>query len=203
MKVRDFIKLDADIDVYDDMFDELGIAFCGSMQLTDAGKEKFAEVLDYDINYLSLKDSVATIHIDDADEKVWKRRIKKAREFFYAIAGYCNADDYDKWFISPGYGQYAINPDANVVMCVYCDTTPWFTEEEMNRDNLCDLSFPRELVRQYYESKKQEFDEGTAHELHIPVEDATFEQWLNDVCTADDTDGLYEFCKARGFIAVP
>lgn len=35
MKVRDFIKQSIDVDVYDDVCEELAIAFCGPMELTD------------------------------------------------------------------------------------------------------------------------------------------------------------------------
>ena len=69
------------------------------MGLTEEGAEHFAEVLDYDIMIDTSGDfSTATIHVDDDDDKTWKRRLKKAKEFFYSAAGYCDADDYDKWF---------------------------------------------------------------------------------------------------------
>lgn len=97
VKVRDFLKNEIDIDVYDDVTEELGIAFCGPMELTDEGAEKFAEVLDYDIRFA--RDlSCAIVHVDDDNEKVWKRKLKKASELFYSLAGYCDADDYDRWF---------------------------------------------------------------------------------------------------------
>ena len=100
MKVRDFINLEEDIDVYDDVCEELGICFCGPMGLTEEGAERFAEVMDYDIEIdLSGRFATAVVHVDDDDDKTWKRRLKKAKEFFYSAAGYCDADDYDKWFV--------------------------------------------------------------------------------------------------------
>ena len=99
MKVRDFIKEDFDIDVYDDVCESLAIAFVGPMALTPAGEKKFSEVLDYDVELHGALDS-ATVCVDSVDDKTWKRRLRKAKEFFEAAAGYCAADDYDRWFSS-------------------------------------------------------------------------------------------------------
>ena len=95
MKVRDFIKMETDIDVYDDVTEELGIAFCGPCYLSEAGKNRFAEVLDYDI---VIQDDCAVVCIDDTEDKVWKHKLKVAKDFFESAAGYCDADDYDRWF---------------------------------------------------------------------------------------------------------
>ena len=85
VKVRDLIAQSIDIDVYDDVTEELGIAFCGPMELTDEGAEKFADVLDYDISLMREDDNIgnlicAIVHVDDDNEKVWKRKLKKASE---------------------------------------------------------------------------------------------------------------------------
>lgn len=99
MKVRDFIEQEICVDVYDDVCEELGIAFDGPRVLTDAGCKKFAEVLDYDIKlHDNGYSTVALVHVDDESEKVWTHKLRKAKEFFEAMAGYCAADDYDKWF---------------------------------------------------------------------------------------------------------
>lgn len=99
MKVRDLIEMEIDIDVYDDVCDDIGIAFCGPLVLTEQGKEKFADVLDYPVKLHDCNGTLmAQVRIDDDDEKVWSKRLRKAKEFFYAAAGYCAADDYDKWF---------------------------------------------------------------------------------------------------------
>lgn len=99
MKVRDLIEQEIDVDVYDDVCDEIGIAFCGPIYLTEQGKEKFSEVLDYEVKLHTVNGyENAQVKIDDDDEKVWKRRLKKAKEFFWAAAGYCPADDWDQWF---------------------------------------------------------------------------------------------------------
>lgn len=99
MKVRDLIEQEINIDVYDDVCEELGIAFCGPLKLTDLGRKKFAPVLEYEARlHYNGCDTVCIIGVDDPDERTWMRRLRKAKEFFEAAAGYCAADDYDKWF---------------------------------------------------------------------------------------------------------
>ena len=94
MTVQELIAQEIDIDCYDDVCEELAIAFCGPMKLTEAGLERFAEVLTYPV---TLTNDCAIIHIDD-EEGVWQKKLRKAKKFFYALAGYCSCDDYDNWF---------------------------------------------------------------------------------------------------------
>ena len=99
MKVRDLLPMEIDIDVYDNVCDDIGIAFCGPMEVTKDGVKKFSEPLGYSVTLKNYGgDVVAIVDVDDADEKVWKRKLRKAKELFYSLAGYCDADDYDKWF---------------------------------------------------------------------------------------------------------
>lgn len=101
MKVREFITQEIDIDVYDDVCEELGIAFCGPMELTAEGEKHFAEALEYDIEIVNEGWSAwqnALVHVDDPDEKVWKRKLRKAKEFFESMAGLCTVDEWNKWF---------------------------------------------------------------------------------------------------------
>lgn len=95
MKVRDFIKMEIDMDVYDDVCDALAIAFCGPQELTPEGEEHFAEVLEYEIEIYGEN---ACVCVDDPEDKVWKRKLRKAQEFFESAAGYCSDSDYKKWF---------------------------------------------------------------------------------------------------------
>jgi len=95
MTVKDLLGMDIDIDVYDDVCEEIAIAFCGPLELTPAGYEEFAEVLDYECQIVG---DVCVLHIDDL-EGVWQKKLYKAKKFFYAAAGYCMAEDYDKWFV--------------------------------------------------------------------------------------------------------
>lgn len=96
MKVRDFIKHEVDIDVYDDVYDGIGICFCGALKLKPEGEKRFAEVLDLDIEQIA--SCTAIICIDDPDEEIVERRYRKAKEFFYSAAGYCDNDDWHRWF---------------------------------------------------------------------------------------------------------
>ena len=95
MKVRDLLTMEIDVDVYDNVCEEIGIAFCGLIKMKKKGKERFADVLDYDVDY-NEHYNVAIVDIDTDD---WKSRLKKAKELFYALAGYCADEDWDKWFV--------------------------------------------------------------------------------------------------------
>lgn len=97
MTVKEFITCEDDIDVYDDVCEDIAICFCGPQALTEAGREYFADALELEVE-VNDDSGYAIVHVDDPDEKVWKRRLKAAKEFFYAAAGYCDADLYDKWF---------------------------------------------------------------------------------------------------------
>lgn len=108
MTVKDFVEkwaddMQDDIDVYDDVCEEIAIAYCGGYSLTDEGKEHFKEVLTYNIEVVEpdfkqyIPYPYAIIKVDD-EEGVWQKKLKKAKEFFFAAAGYCACDDYDKWF---------------------------------------------------------------------------------------------------------
>ena len=102
MKVREFIQLEEDIDVYDDVCEELAICFCGPAKLTAEGEKYFSDVLGMDVTIFRDGENVPTalIAVDDGCEVVaeWKPRLRKAIEFFNAAAGYCSEADYDRWF---------------------------------------------------------------------------------------------------------
>lgn len=100
IKIKDLIKMEIDVDVCDDYDESCYIAFCGPLELTPAGLEKYAEILDYDIELppaeiLEQYGDPAIITGIENDKQV--RQVKK---FFYAAAGYCGAADWSKWFIS-------------------------------------------------------------------------------------------------------
>lgn len=99
MTVRDLIQQDIDIDVYDDVCEELGVAFCGPQKLTEEGKKEFSDVLAYPVHFNQFTDCMyAIVEIDDPDDAVWEKRLERARLFFEGMAGYCSCSDYDKWF---------------------------------------------------------------------------------------------------------
>ena len=84
-----------DIDVYDDYDERIGIAYCGT-QLTEKGKEKFKEVLDFPI---SVADECVVIQTDGmGTDKEIERKLNLAYAMFYGMAGYCPMTEYDELF---------------------------------------------------------------------------------------------------------
>ena len=99
MTVKDLIAQEIDIDVYDDVCEELGIAFCGPLELTESGEKHFTEVMGYEVRLHDNGGSVVGIvAIDDPDDAVWEDRLEKAKEFLESAAGYCTVDEYNEWF---------------------------------------------------------------------------------------------------------
>lgn len=96
MKVKDLLPMEIDVDVVDDVCEELCIAFCGPVKLTEEGQKQFADALELDCE-LNEDDCICIVNVDD-DEGVWQKKLKKAKKFFYSAAGYCNCDNFDKWF---------------------------------------------------------------------------------------------------------
>jgi hypothetical protein len=102
MTIRDLLPMEIDIDVYDDVCEELAIAFCGPLKLTPEGEKRFGETLDYEIelNPHSYGGYPAyIIHIDDPEDSVWRHRLELALDLFESAAGYCSVDEYEKWFV--------------------------------------------------------------------------------------------------------
>ena len=78
MTIREFIGQEIDIDVYDDVCEEIAIAFCGPQPLTAEGKEHFAGIMDYEveINHLSYGTlPAAIVKVDGPD---WEEKLAKA-----------------------------------------------------------------------------------------------------------------------------
>lgn len=93
MKVREFIKGNTDIDVYDNVCEELGIACCRPVELTEDGEKEFADVLDYDIEEY---DYTAVVNVDGDN---WEEKLIRAKTFFEALAGYCTVGEWDRWIV--------------------------------------------------------------------------------------------------------
>lgn len=112
LKVSDLLLFMDDIDVYDDVTEDLSIAFCNpfddedvhewSEYLTEEGMKKFDEVLDYPMEIhptdYGYDMPCAIIKVDDEDGK-WEKKLEKAIEFFHACAGYIACDEYDEYFL--------------------------------------------------------------------------------------------------------
>lgn len=110
MKVRDFIEQEIDIDVYDDVCEVLGIAYCGPYCLTDAGEQEFKNVLDLDVSMSGGGYPTAIVNCKDS-----VLLAEEAAELFDSLAGFCKAEDFDKWFIGAEMiDEYMSKTDALV-----------------------------------------------------------------------------------------
>ena len=91
MKVKELIKMEIDVDVYDSLTDILAIAFVGPLLLTEDGEKEFKEVLELEAT-LNLDNRYCIINCENMME------VKKCAKFFKAAAGYCSEENYNKWF---------------------------------------------------------------------------------------------------------
>ena len=99
MKVKDLLEMEIGVDVYDNVCDELAIAFEGPMELTEAGLEKFGEVLEYDVSLRGNGNFInAIVDVDDYDEAEFERKLAAAKELFESMAGWCTMDEGREWF---------------------------------------------------------------------------------------------------------
>lgn len=99
MKVKDLMEMQISVDVYDNVCDELAVAFEGPMELTEAGLEKFGEVLEYDVSLNNNGNFInAIVDVDDEDEAEFERKLAKAKELFESMAGWCTVDEGKEWF---------------------------------------------------------------------------------------------------------
>ena len=80
---------------------------------------------------------------------------------------------------------------------MYADQTGLYSESELSFNNWTEMEIPEWIVRKWY--VENDLADETAHELNIPLSEATFEKWLNEVSWGDDTDGLYDFSIENGY----
>lgn len=95
MKVKDLIAEDIEIDVCDDYDERCWIAKSGAYKLSDEAKQKFHRALDIEVHinpngFGNLP--IAILECETAEDA------RACKEFFFSLAGYCAADDYDRWF---------------------------------------------------------------------------------------------------------
>lgn len=96
--IRGLLRMNIDIDVYDDDSDGIGIAFCGPVGLTDEGRKEWRDILYYKVSFIdeTIAGDIAVVKIpDDVD---YDEKLDRCSEFFGALAGYCSQEDWDKWF---------------------------------------------------------------------------------------------------------
>ncbi len=97
MKVKDFLHLDVDIDICDDVAEELCIAFVGPLSLTEEGKKHFATALNLNIEVANTCDR-AVVSVGAGSVGAWRDKVSAAEELFNAAAGYCSEEQWNKWF---------------------------------------------------------------------------------------------------------
>lgn len=97
MTIREFMTSNMDIDVYDNVCEELGIAFCPPMYLTEEGIQEFGNLLDSKIEVCEDACSAVVI-VDDDPNWNWEDKLLAMKRFFYSMAGYCEDTDYNRWF---------------------------------------------------------------------------------------------------------
>ena len=97
MKIRDFLHLDIDTDVVDNVCEELCVAFVGPIGLTEEGKKHFATALNLNIEVANTCDR-AVVSVGAGSIGAWRDKISAAEELFNAAAGYCSEEQWNKWF---------------------------------------------------------------------------------------------------------
>ena len=104
MKLRELLKLDITVDVSDDYADQFEdggrwfdsiIAFVGPCHLTEAGKEKYKNIMDLDVD---VDESSAYVHIPENEDEKMEQLEKEVMLFFYAAAGYMSESLYEEYF---------------------------------------------------------------------------------------------------------
>ena len=109
MTLNEFINGagELDIDVYNDVWDDEGVAICLPLRFTDEGLREFADVLELEVedshytgeySYLPLL-TVQLSKLPDAEQSKMRKRLNV---FLWSQAGYCSCEDYDKWFKEEG-----------------------------------------------------------------------------------------------------
>lgn len=103
MTIRDLMLGEADIDVYSDAYDFDGWAICPPILITEEGEKEWGDVLDHSVKLVDgWSGIIALFNVGEcADEDEEEEKTKRTIAFLEAQAGYCSADDWDKWFVLP------------------------------------------------------------------------------------------------------
>lgn len=88
-----------------------------------------------------------------------------------------------------------MNEEKMIAIDIYADTTGQYSEDEIFYCNTVEVRIPEQIVRDWFEENCRDV---TDFECYEP----TFESWLKNVYTCDDTDGLYSYSKERGYTPV-
>lgn len=94
MRVRELLSMDICIDVCDDYNEECSIAFCGSVGLTEIGKDVFTDVLELPIRIINVGTSCPTAIVYCENS----RQSRGAAQLFRSLAGFCTVEEWEMWF---------------------------------------------------------------------------------------------------------
>ena len=94
--------LNKDVDVYVDGTEYDGCAVCPPIKITPAGEQEFSAILDNPELYVDVEQYGDTIMCDNGkaydDYENGEGLIVDAVFIIYALAGYCSATNYSRWF---------------------------------------------------------------------------------------------------------
>lgn len=91
MTVKDLLQIPyVSVDVCDDYDERCYIAYESGYELTDAGVIEFADAFNVPIT--GIDGYALTLHCINSKEA------QACADLFNSLAGYCGADDFDKWF---------------------------------------------------------------------------------------------------------
>ena len=101
MTIREFLKLEIDVDVVDDYAEDIDIAFVGPVELTEKAENYFGDALDVKVtleNYSELDNTCdyAVVNIDNCENPDMIADV--LHELFVSAAGYCSEKLYDLFF---------------------------------------------------------------------------------------------------------
>lgn len=99
MKFEEMLTgIDFDVDVCDDYADDIDVAFCPPLALTDNGREAFKDLLDLDVRVCK-SHSYACVLIDNKENCDELHKMLTA--FLWGAAGYIPSDEWDELFYYP------------------------------------------------------------------------------------------------------
>lgn len=90
LTVKELMTKEIDIDVCDDFDERIYIAFCGPIDLTEAGYKMFGDVLETKVEIYPY---FAVLCVNDDIIK-----LNKLSKLFSSMAGYCSVNEYNEWF---------------------------------------------------------------------------------------------------------
>ena len=93
--VKELLKMEIDVDVYDDVCEKLGIAFCGPCKLTKEGEDEFKDILDLEVDLIEDRRyggyECGVVNVDDEDG-IWQKKLEKGKRVFDVLAGFIAVD---------------------------------------------------------------------------------------------------------------